>query len=215
MSLVRELEARKVIERRQLFEAITNHLRNLGVDASLVEESSMDNFGGTVREPIIELKGRSIDRIRLASTDYLSCGILASVSRFHYEVFLDKKFTRKFSKDIRAKTKSIKDKKSLGLFGGTVVGINWVGQDLAELLNHDSEITKVLLDCIKSTGKPEFQVQTRSTSTVEILGPRFAEPQRITDLLTLGAKERFEECIFGFKICERIARHIRELASNR
>ena len=213
MSLVRELKAEKAIERQQLLNTITKYIGSLGVDALLVEESSTDNFGGTINELVIRLKGKSIDRIRLNSMDYISCGVLSSVSRFHYEVFLDKKLTRNYTRQIRAKTKSIKEKKTLGLFGGKVIDINWVGQDLAELLNHDSEISKVLLDCTKALGNPEFQIRAKSPSTVEILGPRFVEPQRIMDLLAVGKMGQFEECIFEFNICERIAKHVRELAS--
>lgn len=146
-----------------------------------------------IDEPVIQVKGQSINRILLASTNFISCGIMGSVSRFHYEVLLDKELSRKSRQQIHAKTKSVKDKKSLGLFGGRVVGINWVGHELAEILNHDSDITQILLDCTKSLGDPEFQIQTGSPSTVEILGPRFTEPQRIMDLIAAESKEWFEK----------------------
>ena len=213
MGLVRELEVKRAIERRQLVEAITNYLRSLEVDAIPGEESSKDMFGETSNEPVIHLKGQSADRIRLISTDYISCGIPGSVSRFQYEVFFDQKFTHKSSQQIGARTKIIKEKKALGLFGGEVAGISWIGGELADLLNHDSDISNVLLDCAKSPGNPEFRIQTKSPSTVEIQGPRFAEPERIMDLFSLGVKEQFENCVFGFKICDRIAKHVRELVN--
>lgn len=213
MSLVRELEAKKVIERQQLVQVIIGYLHSLGIDAFLVEDTSTDRFGGAISEPVIQLNGQSINRIRLKSTEFISCGIMGSVSRFHYEILLDKKLARKSNQKIRTKTKSIKEKKSFGLFGGRVVGINWVGRDLAELLNHDSNILKILLDCTKSLGEPEFRIQTKSPYSVEILGPRFIESQRIMDLLAVESKERFEKCVFGYRICDRIAKHIRELAT--
>jgi len=189
-----------------------SYLHSLGMDALLVEEATVDRFGMNINEPIIQLSGQSINRIRLASTDFISCGIMGNVSRFYYEVLLDKELSRKSSQQIHAKTKSIKDKKSLGLFGGRIVGINWVGHELAEILNHDSEITEILLDCTKSMGDPEFQIQTELPSKVKILGPRFTEPQRIMDLLAAESKERFERCVFGYGICDKISKHIRELA---
>jgi len=213
MSLVRELEAKKAIERRQLVQVIMGYLHNLGIDVFLVEATSTDRFGGAISEPVIQLNGQSINRIRLTSTEFISCGIIGSVSRFRYEILLDKKFTRKSTQQIRTKTKPIKEKKKLGLFGGRVVGINWVGRDLAELLNHDANIVEILLDCTKSLGEPEFRIQTKSPYTVEILGPRFVEPQRIMDLLAVDSKERFEKCVLGYRICDRIAKHIRELAT--
>ena len=211
MSLVIELEAKRAIERQQLFEAMSNYLRNLGIDSILATEPSTDSFGGTINEPVIKLKGQNVDRIYLTSTDYISCGVQGSVSRFIYDIVLEKKLTGKAGKLLEAKTKSIKEKKLVGLFGGLVVSINWVGRDLADLLNHDSYISKVLLDCAKSKGNPEFRVQVKLPFTSQIIGPKFAEPQRIIDLLTFGSKEQFEECVFGFKICDRIAEHVRQL----
>ena len=137
---------------------------------------------------------------------------MGSVSRFQYEVLLDKELPRKSSQHFRAKTKSIKERRALGLFGGRTVSIKWVGYDLAELLNRDSEILTTLLDCTKSLGDPAFQIQVKLPSTVEILGPKFIEPQCIMDLLSDESREPFESCVFGYRICDRIARHVRDLA---
>jgi len=214
MSLVRELEAKRTIERQRLFEAMSNYLRNSGIDCILATEPSTDSFGGTINEPVIKLKGRNVDGIHLVSTDYISCGMQGSISRFVYDVVLEKKLTGKTGKLLKVKTKSIKEKKLAGLFGGQIVSINWIGRDLAELLNNDSYLSKILLDCAKSKGNPEFQVLVKMPLTVEIIGPRFVEPQKIIELLTLGSKEQFEECVFGFKICDRIAKHIRQLVGS-
>jgi len=214
MSLVEELEEKRAIERQQLFEAMSSYLRSLGIDSILATEPSMDIFGGTINEPVIKLKSQNVDGIHLTLTDYVSCGVQGSISRFIYDIVLEKKLTGKTGKLLEVRTKSIKEKKLVGLFGGQVVSINWVGRDLADVLNHDSDIARVLLDCAKSKGNPEFRVQVKLPFTVKIIGPRFAEPQRIIDLLTLGSKERFEECVFGFKICDRIAKHVRQLVGN-
>jgi len=135
MSLVKELEAKRTIERQQLFEAMSNYLRNLGIDCILATEPSTDSFGGTIDEPVIKLKGQNVDGIHLVSTDYISCGMQGSISRFVYDVILEKKLTGKTGKLLKVKTKSIKEKKLAGLFGGQIISINWIGRDLAELLN--------------------------------------------------------------------------------
>jgi hypothetical protein len=213
VGLVRELEAKRATERQKLAEAIRNYLTGLGVKVVLVEEPAIGNFGGDINQPVIQLKGCSVDKIRLTSADYISCSIVSSISRFEYEVFIDKKLTRELSQRLGAKTKVVKEKKKLGLFGGKIVGVNWAGRDLADRLNRDSEISQVLLGCTRSLGNPEFQIQTKSPSTVIILSPSFTEPQRIMELFELGGKDQFEDCVFGFKICDRIAIHARELVN--
>jgi len=74
MSLVRELEAKKAIERRQLVQVIIGYLHSLGIDTFLVEDTSTDRFGGAISEPVIQLNRQSINRIRLTSTEFMSCG---------------------------------------------------------------------------------------------------------------------------------------------
>ena len=213
MGLVRDLEAKEAAERRKLLEATLSYLQNLRIDARLIEEPAMYQFGMDINESVIQIKGQNINHIRLNSADFVSCGVMGSISRFQYEVTLDKKLTHKSSQQIRARTKSVKEQKKLGLFGGRITGVNWIGKGLAELLNSDNEISKILLACARAGGEPEFKVQTKPPSSIDILGPRFIKPQRIMDLLAADSKERFEECIFGYKICDRIARHARELAT--
>ena len=115
MGLVRELEAKRATERQKLAEAIRNYLTGLGVKAVLVEEPAIGNFGGDINQSVIQLKGCSVDKIRLTSADYISCNIVSSISRFEYEVFIDKKLTRELSQRLGAKTKVVKEKKKLGL----------------------------------------------------------------------------------------------------
>ena len=84
MSLVRELEAKRAIEKKQLIEAMTKYLLSVGADVVQGEESTIDMFGANIIEPVIQLKDDNIDRVRLISTDYMSCRITGDLSRFQY-----------------------------------------------------------------------------------------------------------------------------------
>jgi hypothetical protein len=213
MSLVRELQLKKAIERTKQVESMASYLRGLGIDAAVVTESAEGITEEVIAESVIQLKKQNINRIRLLATDFISCGMIGSVSRFRYEVLLDKNMPHNADRRINSKTRPLKEKKFLGLFGGKVVDIKWVGRDLADRLNHDSNIKGVLLQCTRSWGNAEFQIQMESPSVIEILGPRFAESQWIPQLDTIEGKKGFEDCVFGFNICNRIAKYIRDIVA--
>lgn len=211
MSLVRELESKRAIEKKQVIEAAIEYLRSVGTEVVQGKESTTSMLGTNIIEPVIQLVNGDINLVRLISTDYISYRITGDFSRFQYEVSLNKKLTPALRQHIATVTKLIKGKKMLGLFGGEVIDINWVGRGLARLLNNDSEISRMLLECATSLKNLDFRIQVKSQTTVMILGPSFAERERITNLFKFGLKEPFEECVFGYKICNRIARHIKEL----
>jgi hypothetical protein len=97
----------------------------------------------------------------------------------------------------------------MNFFGGKVVGIKWIGQKLAEILNENQSIADDLMKCVKSWSYLEFQIETVSSRDVYISGPRFAAVGRIAGLYRSGIKEEIQCCIFGYKTLEKIARLIR------
>ena len=72
VSLVRELEAKRAIDKKQLMEVMTKYLRSVGADVVQGEEPTTDMFGANIIEPVIQLKDDNIDRVRLVSPDYIS-----------------------------------------------------------------------------------------------------------------------------------------------
>jgi hypothetical protein len=199
------------MQRRNLLETVLDYLHSVRVDAHLIEEPEPDVFGTTINEPVIKLTGRNIDAIRVTSADYFGCSAQDSISRFHYEISLGKKVDSEMVREIGTRIEYQKENKTLGLFGGAITGIRWTGGKLADLLNNDKDISDVLLDCTKSPGNPEFQVQLKTLNTAVIMGPRFADLQRIQDMFKRGVKEGFEECVFGFKTSDKIAGHVKNL----
>ncbi|MFC2045187.1 hypothetical protein ACFLUH_00715 [Chloroflexota bacterium] len=195
-------------------EAVTGYLRGMGVEAVVTEEALKDVFVAVASELVIQLKGRSIDKIRLTSPDYMSCTTVSRIYRFQYEINLDKKLSREANRQINANTKTIRENKKLGLFGGKVAAINWIGGELADILNRDTDVLETLLDCTNLLGDPGFRVSVKDPSTVVILGPRFVETRMITELFRSGLKEQQRECVFGFNICDRIAKRVKDLVNS-
>jgi hypothetical protein len=196
-------------------ESMGSYLRGLGIDAAVEEEPAENFMGETVTESVIRIKGKDIDRIRMVSTDYISCGVMGSVSRFQYQVIVDKNLPDTAEQLINSKTKPVKENKILGLFGGKIADIRWTGGSLASRLNSDGEIKRVLLHCARSWGHAEFQITVISPTLIEILGPRFTESYWIPQVDTSEGKRGFEDCVFGFEIADHIARHVRSIISYR
>ena len=61
MSLVRELESKRAIEKKQVIEAVIQYLCSIGTDVVQVEESTTDMFGANIIEPVIQLKDENIE----------------------------------------------------------------------------------------------------------------------------------------------------------
>jgi len=215
MSLVRRLEVERVVTRRRLMEKAGNYLSASGTGATLDEEPATDIMGMSTSEPVLRLNGHNFDSIRVLSSDYLSCGMAGGISRFQYEVRAGSEIGHQLDKKLKAKVKLVKENKAFGLLGGKVTGVTWTGGELADLLNSDGEISGKLADCAESRGNPDFQVIVTGPSTVTILGPSFADMDKIEELFESGAMGKHENCIFGFKICDRIAGHIRELLAEK
>lgn len=213
MSFVKELEEKMAMERRKLLETVLEYLHSVGVDAHLSEEAVNDVYGNNINEPVIRITGRNIDSVRVTSADYFGCGLPDNISRFHYEISLGKKLDSEMVKQIGTRIEYERDNKTLGLFGGEISGIHWTGGKLAELLNGDKDISKVLLDCCRSPGNPEFQVRLKTFNKAEIQGPRFADLWRVQEMFERGIKEGFEECVFGFKTADKIAGHVKDLVN--
>ena len=206
---MRELEAKNAIERKQLMQSLFDYLSQTGIKAELQQEPATNLLGMSVLEPVIQLKEQNLNRIRLVGMDSGGCGVPGDILRFQYEIHLDKELSEEQMKDMSASTKVIKEGKVMNFFGGKVVGVKWVGQKLAEILNQDQSIADDLMKCVKSWSYMEFQIEAVSSRDVYITGPRFSDPGRITELYKSGMKEEIQCCIFGYKILEKIAKHIK------
>lgn len=215
MSLASELAAKIEKERAQQLQGMLSYLKNIGAEATVVDENRTDSYGRSFTEAVIHLKGQTVDKIRLITAGYSGYDECRTLSRFSYEVILDKPLSGEPSKAFTARLEPIKDNKKLGLFGGKVTGVTWIGHDVAIRLNQDTDLSRLILASIEGGADTKYEIQQRSPSLVEIMGPAFLEPPPLVRLETLATSEGQEKFnrLFGFEIYSRIARHIRDAVS--
>ncbi len=212
---MRELAGKITKDREQHLNGMAAYLRHSGVDATLTEESVIDSLGMRVNETIIKLKGQNIHKIRLVTMDYAGIGNGGSVCAFHYEIVSDKPLTSASRKAIDAKTKLVKENKLLGLFGGKAIDIKWVGRDIAEPLNSDTELSRLLVESASCNGSGKLRIQVKSPSVVEILGHEFVEPPLLLRAEMIKTKAVQAACnkLFRFEIYARIAKRVNDVLS--
>jgi hypothetical protein len=210
---VRELEARNAVERKELMQALFEHMNETGVKAELQQEPAINCLGKEVFEPVIQLKEQNLNTIRLVGMDGGGCGVPGDSLRFQYVVHLESKLSPQEMKNVASFTSVIRGGKVMNIFGGKVEGIKWVGQKLAETLNSDKAVTEDMMRCVKSWSYLEFQIEAVSPTEVSILGPRFSNPGAIADLYHSENKEEIQCCAFGYTTMEKIAKHIKSESS--
>ena len=200
---MRELEQKRAIEKKEIARIMAAYLQSRGKEAHLSEESNFDSCGGKTKESVIALIDDNINEIRLLNTFY---ELSDNAYRFDYNIITDRPFTPDLKKAMNVRSKVVKANKQIGLFGGDVVDITWSGNELAEKLNGDTELSKLVVESINNGGTADIRILAVLPSTVEILGPAF-----IGSLLTDSAEQNRVIKIFGLEIYSRIAGHIREL----
>ena len=214
MSSVRELEARNTAGRNKLIQTISNYLDRSGVKAVVIHKPALDSFGLTITESVIQLKEQRIESINLFKMDSAGCGDSGEALRFQYKLRLEKEVPGETQPKLKAQTKTIKVGKVLGLFGGKVTDVKWTGQELADTLNKDPEISQVLLKCTKIWGEMEISTAAISSSEVVIYGPWFTNPDTIMSLYSPDRSYEEQNCVFGYPTIDKIARRIQETLLN-
>ena len=214
MSSVRELESRNNAGRNKLIQTISSYLDWSGVKAVVIQKPAIDSFGITVTESVIQLKEQRIESINLFKITSAGCGESGEALRFQYKLLLGKEVPREILPKLKAQTKTIKMGKVLGLFGGKVTEVKWTGQELAETLNRDPEISKVLLKCTQIWGEMEITTAVISSSEVFIYGPWFTNPSTIISLYSPDRSYEEQNCVFSYPTIDKIARRIQEMLLN-
>lgn|GEM_PF-3582408 len=206
-----ELEEKNAKERKELMHYLLDYLKRREINATIKQESSINPLGMPISESIIYLTDQNINNIRITGLGSGGCGLPGNIMRFQYEINLDKKLSSEDIKNIKASTQIIKEGKLMNLFGGEIVGIEWKGKRLANILNQDNSITDDLMRCVKSWSSLEYQIEAATPFNINIIGPRFTDPRKIAQIYKSGIKEEIECCVFGYKTVDRIAVHIKEI----
>ena len=192
-------------------QTIFGYLGRSGIKGRLIQETALDSSGISVLEPAIELKDQGINIIRLVRLHNYSGS--RNILRFQYEISLEKDLSGDLIKKLNARTKARKIGKMLGLFGGKVAGFTWTGQELADVLNRDTEILQGLLSCEQLWGGMVFDIEAISPSRIHILGPWIGDPGTIIELYSAGRSYEEQKCVFGYQTADKIARHIQKMST--
>jgi hypothetical protein len=205
LSSVIELQANNSIERNKLMQAVSSYMGQLNVKAALVQEPVGESADMSSGEPVIQLKNQRIDSIRLVQGALSACGDNGEPLRFQYKIVTPKKFSNDFVNRLKARTKTLKTGKTLGLFGGKIVGVKWIGRELADILNQDREISAGLLHCAQIWGEGEFEIQAAGANEVYVASPWFINSKTIIALYSSTRTYDEQECVLGYKIADQIA----------
>jgi hypothetical protein len=208
---VRELEARNTAGRNKLMQTISNHLERSGIATAVIQKPAMDSFGEAETETILQLQEQRIESIRLFKMASAGCGDAGEALRFEYKLRLEKEIPVEILPALRSQTKTIKVGKLLGLFGGRVKEVKWTGQELADALNRDQEISKVLLKCSEIWGEVEITITAISSSEVLIYGPWFTNPTNIISWYFSNHNDGEQNCVFDYQTIDKIASRIQEV----
>ena len=143
----------------------------------------------------VQLYSANINEIRIVVAGGASPGSTSYTFHTHFRVLLDIPLPAATKRAVVAKSKVIKQNKLLGIFGGKIAYIRWVGGSMADNLNQDNELQKVLLVWAEEKRLPKIRIKPMGKSEVTI----------IAHATTMGED--------AFDVYDRIAKYVRELAS--
>ena len=163
----------------KLLEALLDHLVGMGIQAELAN-----------RGRAIGVKGQSIDLVHLAASA-VGPGGHPLEWRAVFIVCIDHPGVWS-AQILDAHTRDVKSRR----FWGHVVGIEWVGGELADVLNGDRWLNQVLME----QGQTMVEIGYKGDD-VEIVSPPFASKSQITPVA------------HAFPAYNRIAKHVRLVAA--
>ena len=222
----KEKDVAKEVKEDELINELCEHLRQIGINATVVESGSPEDIGGLVTFALgsVKVEGRNLDLVQVerisvaALQPKLQPGqpgytreIGQGSTQYDYHYVVRAKVAGLESK-LKAEFKPIEKRK--GLFGKEVVGFQWEGGYLAQLLNDDSDLKNMLLKegLHRLFIKPEKEHQcvriTPPTGPVAAYDFDFDLHPSILGRKAFPTREAFE-------VYDRIAQHIRSIASAR
>lgn len=192
-------------------QSVYDYLKKSGKEAELGEEQVYNQDGLLLNEQVIKMHNQPIQSLSLYVADGISCAVTGGILRFHYLIKLPGGFKTGEPGRLTAATRLVKENRVVGLFGGKITAVKWTGKELAEILNKDEELNRILLGCATTTGEIDFTIDTLGPDEVHIWGPRFSDPIRLSAQFKAMEGRKDHECIFCIDTIDRIARHILQL----
>jgi hypothetical protein len=216
----------KEVKEDDLINELCEHLRQIGINATVVESGSPETIGGLVAFALgcVKVEGRNLDLVQVERTSVAASQPKLQPGQAGYTEKVGQGSTLyDYHYVVRAKVAGLESKleaelkpteKRKGLFGKEVVGYQWEGGDLAQRLNSDSDLKNMLLKegIYRLWISPEKKQQcvriTPMTRPETVTRFDFGHHPVIVGRKAFPTREAFE-------VYDKIAQHIRSIASAR
>ena len=170
-----------------------DYLRGKGVEAEVVElHAPFWKYQSTKRA--VRLSGKNVDEIWILPRTEPGANYYTWDT--HFRVLLDRPLAGATKKAVAAKSKLIGQNKRLGIFGGEITDVEWVGGGIAHALNQDTDLRMMILDVTHFISEIRIKPAGKSAVTIRV---------RNREGLIRGGDV--------FEIYDRIAKHVREVVS--
>lgn len=208
MSFFKKLK--DTVKETGLINEYCDYLRQIGVNATIVESGSSEAVSGFTSLGCVKIEGKDIDLVQVARQP-LGGDTLRALYQYHYIV--------------RAKVEGLEDRLKAqakpvtkGLFSKEVVDLKWEGGELAGLLNADSELKKTMLkeELDKMVLKVDKKQQYVSITHPPKIPRQWSVGIGNLPMIPIGGGTRIGRTDFPsideFEAYNRIAQHIRSIA---
>lgn len=175
---------------------LVDYLKRYELKTKIVKQAELSS--AKIRSlGVIQLTGRSIDEIELKREEYEDGRGGGHIDSIHFRVTYLQPPAAGSREAATARTRIVKGNKILGMFGGKVIDVEWVGNSRIEnALNRDIDLRMMLID---PSCKPEY----RNIAIFPSHNPWDLEAVDIISPLGPFAQ-------FNFQIYDIIANHVRE-----
>ena len=208
MSLFKKLK--DTVKEVGLINEYCDHLRGIGINATVLGPDSPDYIGGTLSLGCVKIEDKNIDLVQVARQPVSGSQV---AYQYHYVVRTN---VEGLENQLKAESKPVKK----GLMSKEVVDLKWEGGQIAQTLNSDNDLKSILLKnelnkvVLKTDRKQQYVTITHPPKIPMQVSVSFGGlPMIPLGKMTAGRKEfpTLEE----FNAYEKIAQHVLNLTNPR
>lgn len=189
-------------------ESMCEHLQRMGIDAEVLPPGSPEEIGGFgtlgSNAGCIKVKGQNFDLVQLVMRGTMGPMVVGGAGEFAAH-FVVRGNLEGLKKQLKVKAKE----KKTGFVTKKLINIKWEGDRLADLLNKDGELEKLLITAGKS---PESEVDQKNQCVRLITSlPSVTKGVSIGPMPPVGKKSfKFPSKEF-IEASNRIAKHVNSI----
>ncbi len=196
----------------ELVEAVAQHLRSEGVRCRMVIERQKGLLGTPRSRAVILLAGEEVSRIELTRHAAFGCHWFDC----RFGIFLDGPLADESSEAVKARTQVVREGKFLGVLGGEIAGVTWVGGRITKPLGQEAGLSQVFVDLARQCRVEKILLEPHGEGRVDIVCPDIPD---VDAPWALAGDEKYHYLGQGLsldwsvllELCNRIARHVRDV----